>query len=182
MIVIDNLLENVLIILGCMHQLAGYGLRLLWALMSPKVVPAAKLLAAESRLAVYKNRIDQKKAPRPPFTRAFRFGAGAGARNLWPEQADLDSGAGRLASRVCARGGANREPRGKDRRGTPALSIVCAERTSSFRRSLPILKTTRRASSPLAIHVRRSGFSGGQGCPFIALLSSDGTTAPRSPT
>ena len=34
---------------------------------------AARLLAAESQLAVLKHRIDQKKEPRPRFSPAFRF-------------------------------------------------------------------------------------------------------------
>jgi len=73
MILVANLLRSVLMLLGCMYQLVGYGLRFLWGLMSPKGVLAAKLLAAESQLVACKNRIDQKKAPRPRFTAAFRL-------------------------------------------------------------------------------------------------------------
>ena len=73
MIVIDNLLRNVLILVGGTPQLAGYGLRLLWAMFCPKALLAARLLAAESQVTVCKNRIDQKKAPRPRFTAGFRL-------------------------------------------------------------------------------------------------------------
>ena len=55
-----------------MCQLAGYNLRFVWALMSLKAVPAARLLAPESQLAICKDRIQQKKNPRPRFTAAFR--------------------------------------------------------------------------------------------------------------
>ena len=73
MILVANVLRSVLMLLRCLYQLVGYGLRFLWAMLSPKAVLAAKLLAAESQLAACKNRIDQKKAPRPRFTAAFRF-------------------------------------------------------------------------------------------------------------
>jgi len=73
MIPVGNLLKNVSTLLPCMRQLAGYGLRFLWALMSPKAVLAARLLAAESQLVVCTDRIRQKKAPRPRFTAAFRL-------------------------------------------------------------------------------------------------------------
>ena len=73
MILVGNLLRSVLMLLRCFYQPIGYGLRFLWGLMSPKGVLAAKLLAAESQLAACKNRIDQKKAPRPRFTVAFRL-------------------------------------------------------------------------------------------------------------
>ena len=52
MILVPNLLRNVLILLCCMYQLAGYGL---WTLLSPKAVLDArdpKLAAArETRKA-----------------------------------------------------------------------------------------------------------------------------------
>ena len=73
MIPVANLLKNVLMLLRCMYQLAGYGLRFLWALFCPQALLAARLLAAESQLAVCKSRIDQKKAPRPRFTAGFRL-------------------------------------------------------------------------------------------------------------
>ena len=43
------------------------------ALLTPKARLAARLLAAESQLAVYKFRIQQKKEPKPRFTPAFRL-------------------------------------------------------------------------------------------------------------
>ena len=73
MILVANLLRSVLMLLRCMCQLAGYGLRFLWALMSPKAVLAARLLAAESQLVVCTDHIRHKKAPRPRFTKAFRL-------------------------------------------------------------------------------------------------------------
>lgn len=73
MIPVGNLLRDVSMLLRCMRQLAGYGLRFLWALMSPKAVLAARLLAAQSQLVVCADRIRQKKAPRPRFTAAFRL-------------------------------------------------------------------------------------------------------------
>ena len=44
MIPAGNLLRNVSLTLRCVRQLAGYGLRFLWALMSPQAVLAARLL------------------------------------------------------------------------------------------------------------------------------------------
>ena len=58
-------------LVGCIGQLASYGLRFLWVLFCPKALLAARLLAAESQLAVCKNRIDQKKAPRPGSREPF---------------------------------------------------------------------------------------------------------------
>ena len=45
----------------------------LWALLFPKAVLAARLLAAESQLATCRERIRDKKDPRPRFTPAFRL-------------------------------------------------------------------------------------------------------------
>ena len=58
-------------------RLAGQLLRyvgvFLWALLCPKAVLAARLLAVESPLARCREQIKQKKAPRPRFTPAFRL-------------------------------------------------------------------------------------------------------------
>ena len=52
---------------------AGYVCTCLWALFSPRATLAARVLAAESQLAMCKRRIEEKNQPRPPFTRAFRL-------------------------------------------------------------------------------------------------------------
>jgi len=57
MISIGNVVRNVFVIVNHMRQLAGYSLRFLCALMCPKTVPATRLLAAESQLAVCTDRI-----------------------------------------------------------------------------------------------------------------------------
>ena len=51
----------------------GYGLGFLLAMCQPQAVLAARLLAAESQLAVYTRRIQEKQEPRPCFTLGFRF-------------------------------------------------------------------------------------------------------------
>jgi hypothetical protein len=45
----------------------------IWALVTPRTILAARLLASESQLAMQKLRIQQKKDPRPRFTPAFRL-------------------------------------------------------------------------------------------------------------
>ena len=51
----------------------GYGFAFLWALLLPKAVLAARLLAAESQLAACRRRIEQRQQPRPRFSAGFRF-------------------------------------------------------------------------------------------------------------
>jgi len=53
-------------------EIAGYCFMFLRALLCPKTVLAARLLAAESQLAMCKRRIEDKKAARPRFSVAFR--------------------------------------------------------------------------------------------------------------
>ena len=53
-------------------ETVGYCFMFLRALLCPKAVLAAKLMATESQLAMCKQRIEDKKAPRPRFTAAFR--------------------------------------------------------------------------------------------------------------
>ena len=53
-------------------EIAGYCFTFLGAMLCPKAVLAAKLLAAESQLAICKQRIEDKKAPRPRFSASFR--------------------------------------------------------------------------------------------------------------
>jgi putative transposase len=59
--------------LGCLRELLGYGLKFLVAMCQPQAALAARLLAAESQLAVYTRRLQQKQEPRPRFTAGFRF-------------------------------------------------------------------------------------------------------------
>ena len=54
-------------------QILIYAWAFLLALLQPKAVLAARLLAAQSQLAMCKDRIQQKKDPRPRFTTAFRI-------------------------------------------------------------------------------------------------------------
>ena len=54
-------------------QLLRYAVTFLWALCQPKVVLAAKLLAAESQLATCRTCVERKQDPRPRFHPAFRF-------------------------------------------------------------------------------------------------------------
>jgi putative transposase len=56
-----------------LRQLFGYAMTLVWALACPRAVLAGRLLAVESQLAACKDRIQQKKDPRPKFTPAFRL-------------------------------------------------------------------------------------------------------------
>lgn len=55
------------------RQVLRYVKMFVWALLMPRTRVAARLLAAESQLAVHKHRIQQKKEPKPRFTQAFRF-------------------------------------------------------------------------------------------------------------
>ncbi len=73
MATLHNLVSILSNSLGCAHQIFSYSWTFTWALFWPRAVLAARLLAAESQLAVCKHRIRQKKDPRPRFTPAFRF-------------------------------------------------------------------------------------------------------------
>jgi transposase InsO family protein len=55
------------------RQALGYMGTFLWALVVPRARLAARLIAAESQLAIHTHRIQQKKEPRPRFTPGFRF-------------------------------------------------------------------------------------------------------------
>ncbi len=59
--------------LPCAGELIRYALLFLRAMLSPKAVLAARLLAAESQLAVCKHGIASKKQPGPRFTPSFRL-------------------------------------------------------------------------------------------------------------
>ncbi len=68
----QNLFRNVSKLFFFLRQILGYAVTLLWALLCPKAVLSARLLAVESQLATCKERIQEKKDPRPRFTPAFR--------------------------------------------------------------------------------------------------------------
>ena len=68
---ICNLIKQLWGACRCSWELLKYALAR--ALLLPKPALAARLLAAESQLAVCKHRIDQKKDPRPRFTSGSRF-------------------------------------------------------------------------------------------------------------
>ena len=55
------------------HQVISYIRTFLWAFLSTRAKVAARLLAAESQLAIHKHRIQQRKEPKPRFSEAFRF-------------------------------------------------------------------------------------------------------------
>ena len=69
---LQNLVWNAHQTLQIVSQLLRYFVTFLLALMQPKAVLAARLLAAQSQLATCKHRIQQQKDPRPCFTPGFR--------------------------------------------------------------------------------------------------------------
>lgn len=70
---IRTLLTSLRHVLACAGEMFRYALMFLWAAFCPKVVLAARLLAAESQLAACKHGIASKKRPRPRFTAGFRL-------------------------------------------------------------------------------------------------------------
>jgi len=70
---IQNLLTNLCRVLGCIGEVLRYASIFLRAMVCPRAVLAARLLAVESQLATCKHRIWQKKNPRPQFTAGFRL-------------------------------------------------------------------------------------------------------------
>ena len=69
---LEDLLWNAGQVVRTMCQLLRYAFTFLLALLQPKIVLAARLLAAESQLAICKHRVHQKKDLRPRFTPGFR--------------------------------------------------------------------------------------------------------------
>ena len=59
--------------LGFVGELLGYLLRFVGAFFRTRASLAARLLAAESQLAMCKRRIEQKQHPKPRFSRGFRI-------------------------------------------------------------------------------------------------------------
>jgi len=56
-----------------LRELFSYAVTFIWAMRCPKTVLTARLLAMQSQLAAMcKQRIEQRRQPRPRFTRAFR--------------------------------------------------------------------------------------------------------------
>ncbi len=70
---IRTLLTSLRHVLACAGEMFRYALMFLWAIFCPKVMLAARLLAAESQLAACKHGIASKKCPRPRFTAGFRL-------------------------------------------------------------------------------------------------------------
>ncbi len=69
----QGLFRTILGTSSALREGAGYIFTCLWALVSPRATLAARVLAAESQLALCKRRIEEKNQPRPRFTRAFRL-------------------------------------------------------------------------------------------------------------
>lgn len=75
-----NLLTNLCHLLVCACEVFRYIFTFLWAILCPRAVLAAKLLAAQGQLAVCKHRIGAKTHPpamiycevSPPLGRAFK--------------------------------------------------------------------------------------------------------------
>ena len=65
---LKSLLIHIRSVLACAGEMVRYALIFLRAMLYPKAVLAARLLAAESQLAACKHGIDSKKQPRPRFT------------------------------------------------------------------------------------------------------------------
>ena len=72
MIMLRNQLCNAHQVFQFTGHLLRYTFSFFLALMQPKAVLAARLLAVESQLSVCKHRIQAKKDPRPQFTAGFR--------------------------------------------------------------------------------------------------------------
>ena len=70
---IQDWLRDVWHAISFIRQILRYMVAFLLALVQPKAVLAAKLLAVQSQLVVCRHRIDQKKDPRPRFTPGFRL-------------------------------------------------------------------------------------------------------------
>ena len=67
-----NILYNVKNGVGFMMGILQYGFLFLRAFFSSRATLAAQMVALRSQLALSKNRIEQKKYPKPKFTPAFR--------------------------------------------------------------------------------------------------------------
>ena len=70
---LSSLLDCVTEALHAVAGLTRYAGMFVVALLSPKAALAARVVALQSQLAACRERIDQRKAPRPRFTQAFRL-------------------------------------------------------------------------------------------------------------
>ena len=68
-----DLFRNLRNAIRCIGELIGYLLRFASTFLQTRASLAARLVAAESQLAVCKRRIQQKEHPRPRFTTGFRL-------------------------------------------------------------------------------------------------------------
>ena len=73
MSVIQRLFRTLLRTISDLREGAGYIGTFLWAFLHSRATLAARVLAAESQLAVCKRRIEEKNQPKPRFTQAFRL-------------------------------------------------------------------------------------------------------------
>ena len=70
---ISGFLFTIGCVLDAVWELARYALRFIWAMLLPKTQLAARVLAAESQLAVALNRDNRSKRRRHQLTPAFRL-------------------------------------------------------------------------------------------------------------
>jgi len=70
---VSSLLVTAGYVLDAVRELVRYALRFCWALLLPRALLAARVLAAESQLAVALNRSGGSKRRRRQFTPAFRM-------------------------------------------------------------------------------------------------------------
>ena len=73
MSVMQRLFRTLLRTISDLREGAGYIGTFLWAFLHSRATLAARVLAAESQLAVRKRRIEEKNQPKPRFTQAFRL-------------------------------------------------------------------------------------------------------------
>ncbi len=69
----QGLIQTILRTISALREAVGYIFTCPWALVSPRATLVARVLAAESQLAMCKRRIEEKSQPKPRFTRAFRL-------------------------------------------------------------------------------------------------------------
>ncbi len=73
MSICHRLFQTILRTISTLKEAAGYFFTCLWALLRPRATLVARVLAAESQLAMCKRRITEKNQPRPRFKQAFRL-------------------------------------------------------------------------------------------------------------
>lgn len=70
---LGDIFRNMANAFSCAWQVLRYLGGFCWAMLQPKAVLAARILALQSQLAVCKHRIEAGKAPPPRFNQAFRI-------------------------------------------------------------------------------------------------------------